>query len=165
MLTAEQLRSHLNYDPATGEFTWIRPTGKRVKRGYRAGTVKKNVIVRIRVMGKIHRAHRLAWLFMTGSWPIGEIDHCDGDPSNNRWSNLRDVSHSVNLQNRHRKPRWSKRDLPMGVYARGERYCGRIVTFGKSMHIGTFDTPEEAHKAYIEAKRKYHSLPVCWVLT
>ena len=55
---------------------------------------------KLKFRGKQYLVHRIAWLLQHGSWPVGDIDHIDGNPSNNKLENLRDVPHSVNLQNR-----------------------------------------------------------------
>lgn len=92
--------------------------------GARAGDVVKYVnpegYIELSAMGKQYKAHRICWLLMFGHWPHGLIDHIDGDKTNNRRENLRDVSNQINQQNRGRLPSsntsgilgvsWSKRD-------------------------------------------------------
>lgn len=91
MLTAERLREVLEYDPAIGVFRWlIKPCGQ-ISIGDIAGCRHGEGYVQIRVIGRIYLAHRLAWLYMTGEWPISLIDHRNLDRSDNRWSNLREA--------------------------------------------------------------------------
>ena len=100
VLTAEYVRSILSYDEETGLFTWKVNRRKVRCAGKRAGSYSKGYI-KISIHERGHFAHRLAWLVMTGSFPEGDIDHIDGNRSNNRWANLREASASQNLMNMH----------------------------------------------------------------
>lgn len=101
-------------------------------------------------------AHRLAWLYVYGEWPNGDIDHIDGDRLNNRIANLRDVSRRVNLENQ-RRPKACNKSGFLGVKTfRDQRFQARIQVRGVQLHLGTFDTPHEAHAAYVAAKRNLH---------
>lgn len=153
-LTAERLRCLLDYDPATGHFT--RKVGRQgAGQGERAGCLRFGGYIQIGIDGRKYRAHRLAWLYVTGEWPKGEIDHINGDPADNRILNLRDVPNIVNQQNRSRP---MKRNVTgfLGVSAWKGRYKAAIHAAGRDRHLGTFDTPEEAHAAYVGAKRVLH---------
>jgi hypothetical protein len=90
-----------------------------------------------------------------GVWPTGEIDHLDGDPSNNRIENLRDSTHLVNMQNRRRANIGSKTGV-LGVKPHGKRFRATIETDRRGRHLGVFDTVEAAHAAYVAAKRIIH---------
>jgi hypothetical protein len=100
--------------------------------------------------------HRAAWLYVHGKWPNGQIDHINGDRSDNRISNLRDVSHSVNQQNVHR-PRRDNASGFLGVTRQKNLWTSQVTVSGKTLHLGLFKTPEEAASAYLEAKRKHHT--------
>lgn len=121
--------------------------------GTNAGcAVRGRVVVRIEGVGYL--AHRLAWKYCYGDWPKGIIDHIDGNALNNAITNLRDATYKINSQNQKVANRRNKVGL-LGVSAqsRGRRgYRARID--GK--YIGIFPTPEEAHAAYLEVKRKSH---------
>jgi hypothetical protein len=93
---------------------------------------------------------------MTGRWPNGVVDHINGDTSDNQWSNLRDVTHSVNCQNQRRAKRSNASGL-LGVSFFDGKPRASISVDGRPIHLGTFDTPEAAHQAYVEAKRKLHA--------
>lgn len=95
--------------------------------------------------------HRLAWLYMTGEWPTDEIDHRDRDPSNNRWSNLREATHKQNLSNQgiHSNNRLGIR----GVEKHGKRFRAYLGVEGKKVILGWFDTAEEAGAARDAAGR------------
>jgi hypothetical protein len=109
--------------------------------------------------GRRYRASRLAWFYQTGAWPLQSIDHKDGNPQNNRFDNLRDVSTAGNIQNQRRAHDRNKSAGLLGVSrlnGRG-RWRARICTNGVSTLIGWYDTPEQAHEAYLEAKRRLHA--------
>lgn len=154
-ITAERLRELVIYDQLTGAFTWKpRP---RVRAGKVAGTTKEDGRVYICVDGQDYRAHRLAWLYMTGEWPILEIDHRDGNANNNAFANLREVDSSTNKENT-RHPRSDNHTGYLGVFKHSQydKYCAQIRVKGKRMHLGVFDDPASAHAAYLDAKRRLH---------
>lgn len=147
-LTHELLKSLLHYDPETGAFTHIKGRHK-VTAGMPAGTTTNDGYCQIYLLLKGYKAHRLAWLYMTGAWPTGEVDHIDLNRLNNRFSNLRDATGAQNRANcsaRLRNPFGLK-----GVDKIGERYRAAITINRKRRHLGVFDTPEEAHAAYLDA--------------
>lgn len=127
----------------------------RIKAGAIAGTEHPRGYIAVKFDGRPVLAHRLVWLMIHGAWPIGEIDHIDGNKRNNRPSNLRDVSHAVNQQNR-RNPQKNNATGMLGVIKQGKRYWSSVRFNGKTHFVGAFDTPEEAHRAYIERKRLLH---------
>lgn len=100
MLTQERLKELLDYDPETGIFTWKSlPKGRR-QNGYRAGYKEYQGYIIISFRPKRIMAHRLAWLYMTGKWPSGDIDHINLIKDDNRFSNLREATRSQNCMNR-----------------------------------------------------------------
>lgn len=155
-LTAERLRQLLHYDPATGEFTWIRvaPSTHNVKVGDRAGCLQHGY-VRVRIDGNLIYAHCLAWLWMTGNWPADQIDHRNGNRCDNRWENLREATARLNSQNRRFAPKRTSSGF-LGVRPRRGGFEARICTGGHSKHLGDFRTAEAAHCAYVQAKRALH---------
>lgn len=110
-LTQEMLKELLHYDPETGVFTWAAHpplghsvgdvAGKASTRGYVHICFSK----KLRMTRSIYSAHRLAWLYVYGAWPLQDIDHIDQNKSNNALANLRDVSRSQNCRNVTRKKR------------------------------------------------------------
>lgn len=105
--------------------------------------------------GKGYAAARVVWRFVTGTDPVGEIDHINGDPSDNRIANLRDIPHWMNMENQRRAQAHGKAKL-LGVSSDQGCFRARISVNGKRQHIGTFKTAEEAHRAYLDAKRRLH---------
>jgi hypothetical protein len=154
---ATEVRRLLDYDAATGVFVWRVDRCKQVPAGTVAGSPSANGYSLIRFRGKTHYAHRLAWLHVYGRMPENDIDHLNGVRSDNRIANLRDVSRTVNMQNQ-RKARTNNRCGVLGV-TRNEktgRCVAQIQADGRGRYLGSFGTPEEAHQAYLEAKRQFH---------
>lgn len=151
MLTATELRTELQYDPDTGVFTWLRKHhGKHLRR---AGTIDSEGYIRIIIRGRYFQAHRLAWLYMTGTFPI-QVDHKDLNRTNNAWSNLRAATHSQNMANK----RCRASSGLKGAYkcARTAKWNAYISDNGRQKYLGRFDTKEEAHAAYAtEAKKLF----------
>ena len=152
---AEQLKEVLHYNPDTGIFTWAANMGGRGKVGSAAGWHQRGYTA-IGVLGQRVMAHRLAWFFVFNKWPAQQIDHINGDPSDNRIENLREVADLGNKQNI-RKARTNNRSGLLGVSPNRKRWMATITTSGKQQCLGTFDTPELAHAAYLAAKRAQHS--------
>jgi hypothetical protein len=156
-LTQERLKRCLSYAPETGVFRWL--VAPRI--GHVIGSKPRNGAnshrLSIRLDGKSYYAHRLAWLYVYGKWPIGMIDHIDGNANNNRIANLREATRSQNNQNQRRASVRSRTGM-LGVVPVPStgKFSAQIVFDGRSIHLGTFETPDEAHAAYVDAKRKYH---------
>ena len=148
------LKHLLQYDPATGVFTWL--SGKRS--GKAAGFLQSHGYLQIQICDKAYYAHRLAWLFVHGELPDKVIDHVDGDRRNNAISNLRCVSQGENLQNQ-RTARSDNSCGALGVSAKAGKWRAAIRVAGRSIHLGTFASKEAASAAYIDAKRRLH--PAC----
>jgi hypothetical protein len=103
----------------------------------------------VRLNGRRFRGHWIIWALMTGEWPTHEIDHIDGDGSNNRWANLRLATHAENAQN-----------LPPAAGCtwdkKRRKWAALIKVDCRTINLGRFDTEAEAHAAYLAAKRIYH---------
>ena len=100
ILSQKRLRELLHYEPATGIFTRLVGTGGRGKAGDIAGSLQSTGYILICVDGKRYLAHRLAYLYMTGTWPPAMIDHRDTRKHNNVWTNLRPATQSENQLNK-----------------------------------------------------------------
>jgi len=154
VITQLELKRLLHYDAVTGLFTWLVRSSTRTHVGDIAGT-QVNGYVRIRIGGVLYQASRLAWLWMTSSWPVDEIDHRNTIKDDNRWGNLREGSHSFNMQNM-RKARSNSCTGFLGVSLHYKRFKARLWFEGKQHYLGTHATPELAHAAYVVAKRQLH---------
>ena len=159
MLTLQRLKEVLHYNRRTGLFTWNIKISKKVTVGSTAGTISYFGYIQIGIDKKLYLAHILAWFYVYGVWPTGEIDHKDTDKKNNRIKNLRDVTHANNLQNQVRARTDNKSTKLLGVTFDKYRgtYMAKICTDKKYKFLGRFETPELAHAAYVKTKRKYHS--------
>ncbi len=152
-LTAERLREVLNYNPETGIFTWREAIAKCCLPGKIAGSLKQQGYVAIRLFGVYYKAHRLAWLHVTGAWPTYRIDHLNGVRNDNRWNNLRDVPQSMNAQNRHVTNAASGYT---GVRQKCHRFEASIRVEDQYVFLGMHSTAEEANEAVKAAKRIHH---------
>jgi hypothetical protein len=149
-LTQEYLKTLLSYDPATGMFAWRARRGS-IKAGASAGSICQGYI-NISIDGKLQKAHRLAWLYVNGEFPNGDIDHINGNRADNRIVNLRQVTRAQNMQNMD-----SKNGTCGTSYAKNiSRWRAGIRKNGKRYHLGCFATQEEAHAAYLKAKQEMH---------
>ena len=155
MLTQARLHELLSYDPETGVFSWNKRTG-RCSAGAIAGCQDDRGYIVLSVDGKRYYAHRLAWLHFTGNFPSESIDHINGCKSDNRIRNLRDVSIQMNLQNLKKAMVSNKSTGILGVRKLRGKYLAQITIEGKETHLGTFNSAEDAHTAYLNAKRKFH---------
>lgn len=156
--TAIAARAHtlLHYDPQSGRFTHRVDRGKNRCAGEEAGYVNSAGYVSLSIDEKRYYAHRLAWLMVTGAWPLF-IDHRDGDRANNRFPNLRDVTRSLNMQNRRTaKATNATGRLGVTIDKRNGRFIAQIVIDRRHVHLGCFDDPDAAHLVYLAAKRTHH---------
>ena len=153
-ITVERVREALAYNSETGVFTWLQRTSTKVHIGDEAGS-PSNGYWSIKLDHRNYGAHILAWLWMTGAWPTHEVDHIDGVRDNNRWINLRDGSDGVNKRNIV-APNKNNPSGYRGVSRSGRRWAAHIKVNGKQQRLGTFDTPEDAHVAYMAAKAELH---------
>lgn len=157
-LSAEYLKSVLNYAPETGVFTWCvkHPSTRRYREAGYAVANEKERRRRICVGGFGYLAHRLAWLWMTGKWPDYEIDHRDGDGLNNKWCNIREATPDQNGWNKTKNKR-NKSGYKGVSWDKVRKKWAAQIRYEKTNHrLGFFDTVEEAHETYIAAAKKFH---------
>lgn len=154
MLTADQLRAELHYDPVTGVFTRLVARCNKIDVGDVAGTVMPNGRRQISVLHKTYLAHRLAWLYMTGDWPPGELDHRDLDGDHNWWSNLRLATRTQNQANT-RARKHNQLGLK-NVVKRGNRFRLRVTIDGKRVNVGQYGSIEEACAVHAELALKHN---------
>lgn len=167
--SAEVLRQLLHYDPETGRLFWkprpaemfatsrafglwnTRFAGKpafclREKRGHLAG----------KLFGERYKAHRVIWSIVNGCDPTEQIDHINGDPSDNRIANLREATQRQNCQNRRSRIGSSSKYLGVNWHGHTQKWVAAIGAKGIQSHIGVYDTEYEAAVAYDAAAKKYH---------
>lgn len=155
-LTQRQLRRILNYNLKTGTITYRVKRGK-IRAGSIAGCLRPDGYRVIGIDYRLYRASRLIYFYMTGRWPKGrgEVDHINGIPDDNRWSNLRHATHLQNMRNR--SIRTNKNTPYKGVswHKRYRKYQTYIVVNGRFIWLGYFTNPKKAHEAYVKAARTY----------
>lgn len=154
MLTPDRLHDLLAYDADTGLFTWNVDRSRRVKAGDIAGSIDAKGYVVIQVDGTTYKAHRLAFLYMTGGWPPEEIDHIDGHRTNNRWGNLRAATVAENKRNAR-----TRKDNHLGVKGvcrDGNKFRAEIRHQGQRVYLGKYDTVAEAKAIRDFAARDLH---------
>jgi hypothetical protein len=154
-LTAKRLHELLSYDPETGDFFWRVRAARNVFPGQKAGTLTHFGYVAIYIDELAHKAHRLAWRYAYEAWPTHTIDHINGDRADNRIANLRDVTRRENRQNIHKAHRTNISGL-LGAAKAKYSWRSSINVDGKRINLGSFKTPEEAHQAHVNAKRRFH---------
>jgi HNH endonuclease/AP2 domain len=155
-LTQAYLLTILHYDPEDGLLYWIKPNPlwRAGKPGMMAGCLHKSTGYWVlKIDGVDYRAHRIIWVMWYGEWPEHEVDHDDGDKVHNRIGNLRRATHEQNSANKKRRV---ARKYPKGVdRLPGGRFRAKICVKYKQITIGTFDTPDAAHAAYLARAKKY----------
>jgi hypothetical protein len=156
-IAPRELKKLIEYNPTTGLFRWKRPSGHQAV-GWFKGNKSVRSYRRLYIRGQHHLAHVVAWALMTGRWPVREMDHIDRDQENNRWSNLRAVTHKQQAMNRS-----IASNNVTGVHGvslfrtkRGViRYRAVIRLNRKIISLGLYDDLSLAAKIRRQAERKY----------
>lgn len=160
MLSQKTLKKALKYEPHTGTFTWRTPRSK-VQIGNIAGSLDKTRkgYRRIKLNGQAYSAHRMAFLYMTGAWPINQVDHLNHDMDDNRWTNLREATQEDNSLNR-KIPRNNKTGI-VGVRwnAQCNKYQALIRHRNILYHLGLFKHFKDAVTVRKAAERRLNFHP------
>lgn len=159
-LTQERLKELFHYDPETGIFIRKVRISYRSKVGEIAGGFDASTgYVRISILGELYYSHRLVWLYVTGVWPKKEIDHINGNRSDNRLCNLREATKSENRQNISADGYKTNSCGFLGVFL--DKSCNRWrakIEVNKCLEsLGSYSTAEEASIAYAQAKARLHT--------
>lgn len=153
-LTLERLKEVYEYLPESGLFIRKLRT-YRHKAGEVAGTLLGEGYIQIGIGGKQYRAHRLAFFYMTGAWPELEIDHVNGERSDNRWENLREANRFQNSWNKKKSKANTSGYKGVSWDNTLQRYRASIRVNGKGIYLGVYTDPKLAGAAYIEAAQYY----------
>jgi hypothetical protein len=158
MSDLDVMSEFLQYNKDEGSFIWKKSPCNKIKVGSAAGSVAKDGYLRVIFRRRQYQLHRVVWLFEKGAWPKYEIDHIDGNRSNNHISNLRDVTHSVNLQNKKSVNKSNRSSGLLGVSWNKSvaKWQASICLNGSAKYLGVFDSAIEAHETYLHHKRKIH---------
>lgn len=164
--TSELLRQLLSYEPETGKLFWRKrephffKTSQEFKRWNRryankpAFRINPQGYVSGMIFRQMHRAHRIIWAMQYGEWPPHDIDHINGDRSDNRLCNLRSVTRRENTLNQTRR-RNNKSGRTGVCQSTNGKWRTYISGNGKIKHLGVFNTLEEAIKVRVKAEAEY----------
>lgn len=156
-ITIGRLKELIRYDPETGVFVWLKTNSNRAPAGSRAGRDNGNGYRRIMLDGRTYYEHHLAWFYIHEAWPEFEIDHQDGERSNNRISNLRPATHAQNGQNQPLRSTNTSGMHGVSWSKPHSKWTAYIWAGGKKKHLGLFAEREAARQAYLVAKRELHT--------
>jgi hypothetical protein len=154
-LTNERLKELVSYDKETGNFFRLVSVAN-IKSGLVIAKPAKNGYVRMHIDGHLYYLHRLAWFYEHNEWPIA-IDHIDGNKLNNKIVNLRCATYGQNLQNISIKTKAMSGFKGAYFHPKTKNWQAKIMIDGKTKSLGYYKTPEEAHQAYIDGKKKFHT--------
>jgi hypothetical protein len=150
-ITQEKLKQIISYDPSTGHFTWLVRRSWRVLPGMRAGTINSSGHRQINIGKCLVLAHRLAWFYMTGKIPNGEIDHKNRNRDDNRWDNIRESTRSTNCANKEKPATNTSGFKGVSLHKRTGKWQATVKVNGKVKYIGMFADKVEAAAAYAKA--------------
>ncbi|MFM0554788.1 HNH endonuclease [Paraburkholderia sediminicola] len=154
-LTQEMLQSILHYNPETGVFTYLNDS-KHKEAGQEAGYIKSQGYREIHVAGKNYYAHRLAFLFMTGSFPKECVDHINNNRLDNRWCNLRNATRAENMRNRPKLKSNTSGVTGVCWQRAMKKWCAYINLNRKRHELGHFDSLDEAASVVKAARERLH---------
>ena len=155
ILTHSYLKEHLHYSIITGKFYWIKPR-QNIKVLSVAGNTYSNGYRYVELNGKAHRAHRLAWFWVTGEWPVNNIDHKNGVRDANYWLNIRNATSSQNQHNKGMQSNNKSGFKGVSWDTTANKWRADIRLNCKSKFLGFGLTPEEAHEKRLRAEKEFH---------
>lgn len=149
------IQDYIGYDPISGRLYWKINRGN-VKAGSSAGTLHPDGYLVVRFQKKPYQGHRLAWFLHHGKWPEGTLDHINHNRSDNSLANLRDVPQSVNQKNKSKSTRNTSGVTGVCFSKSRGKWYALITVDLKRIHIGYYDTLEEAALERLEAELTYN---------
>jgi len=155
-VTQQRLKEVLNYNPETGVFVWIKPTANSVRVGDLAKSKNATGYICIHLDNVNYLAHRLAWLYMTGEFPKGFIDHINCERSDNRFCNLRVATHSQNMQNQHLRKTNKSGYKGVSWCKTTNKWQAQCTVGGKKYQLGRHEKIEDAVSAVREFREMAH---------
>ena len=154
-LTQELLKIEFNYNQNTGIFTRLL-SGHGTKKGDVAKNKSSNGYITITIFSKKYSVHRLAWLYMTGSWPKEQIDHINGIRDDNRWINLRECTQQQNQFNSFKNKNNTSGYKGVYYHKESNKWYSQAGLNNKKIYLGSYEKKEEAYNAYIEFSKLNH---------
>lgn len=155
LITQEELKRQLLYDPQTGVFIWLVPISN-IRAGDVAGSIDHEGYRIISINSKRYRANRLAWFYVHGVWPEGEIDHKSRNKGEDRIDNLRPATTSQNQCNRGKQRNNTSGHKGVNWHKPTKKWEAKLNVKGTKIHLGYFANLEVAAKTYADAALKYH---------
>lgn len=164
MVTVDFLRVRFNYDPDTGVVSYsgrerarLPPSQQSRRAGKPVGWKDSKGHMMVKIGKTDYMLHRVVWAMQTGSWPVCSIDHINGVRDDNRWENLREASHVINMQNRSGAATGSEsKELGVSRSATPGKWMANIKAGGVPMRLGTYKSETQAFSAYLNAKIIVH---------
>jgi len=154
ILTQKRLKELLRYNPETGLFIRIKYTNSRAQIGDIAGCLDAKGYIQIKIDGEPYKAHRLAWLYVTGSFPEEQIDHKNHIRNDNKWMNLRDVTHKDNGRNKSMQV--NNKSGVTGVFLnKNGNWKANIKVNNKTLYLGSYKEKNDAIIARCMAEYEY----------
>jgi hypothetical protein len=152
LVTLEFVKSVLKYYPSTGIFLWLKSgPGRKLKPGY----VNSNGYLEISLKNRHYPAHRLAWLYMTGKWPLETIDHINNNRMDNSWANLREATKHQQMMNKKMCKNNTTGFKGVSFDRVNKKYRAKIQQHGKTKCLGRYSEAISAAQAYDLAAIEY----------
>ena len=155
-ITLEYLKRILRYEPDTGDWIWLTALSKKIEIGDKAGWRNEEYgYIQLRIDTKLYLGHVLAWFYMTGEWPKGEVDHIDLNKTNDKWLNFRLITHQQNNFNKGVNINNTSGFKGVSWDKKSKKFAAYIKLDYKKMHLGYFESKIDAAQAYDRAAIKY----------
>jgi hypothetical protein len=140
----QRVNALIDYDSASGKMTWKTKSNNRLKAGQEVGVIKERGYRQFQLDKKRYYVHRVAFYIMVGRWPHFHIDHINGDPSDNRWCNLREATVSQNRMNSARQS--NNKSGHTGVFwnSQKNKWCAVVKVNYYTTNLGFFSNLEDA---------------------
>lgn len=149
-ITQNELKSLLVYDPDTGVFQWCKTYSPHAIEGSAAGFISREGYHIVKLRSKQYKAPRLAWLYVTGHWPLQDVDHINRVRGDNRFTNLRLATRAENCQNQPLRKTNTSGATGVSYHKASRKWAAFINVAGQTQHLGLYVTLSAA----VEARKK-----------